>query len=222
MTAPAPVHVDMISDLVCPWCWLGLRHLDAALALRPERPATVAFRPFQLDPDIPAEGVPYRAYMAWKFGAPGGRRHWSAMRQHLEAAAEETGVVFRFDDIPMRPNTMNAHRLLRWAQGQGFGRAAKEALFKAFFVDLRDIGAPETLADLASNIGMDGSLVRALLATTQDAEAVRAEERQARDQGIQAVPTFVFDGRVAVAGAQEAKALVTAMDHAAKAIPYTD
>lgn len=212
----------MVSDVVCPWCWLGLRQLTAAVLRRPSVTSRVAFRPYQLDPSVPADGAPYQAYMRAKFGGAQGRETWNAMREHLEAAAETVGVRFAFDRLTVRPNTLNAHRLLRWAQGQGLGHAAKEALFYAYFVALEDIGDIAVLSDLAGRIGMDAELVRSLLKSDRDTDAVRHEERQARAMGVSGVPAFIFNGRTAVLGAQEADALAAAMDRAAKAVPHTD
>lgn len=201
------LRIDMISDIVCPWCWLGLKRLDRALALVPEIEPDLRFHPFELDPNVPREGVDYRDYMRAKFGEAGPTDRFRAMREHLEAAAPAEGIVFRFDDIPRRVNTFDAHRLIRWAQGQGLGREAKEALFAAFFRDLRDVGDHGVLTEIASEIGLDSTLVAELLGNGRDTDAVRAEEAEIRRLGVASVPTFIFAGRYGAPGAQEAETL---------------
>jgi len=201
----------MVSDVVCPWCWLGLRRLDAALAMAPEIAAEVRFRPHELDPAVPAGGVPYRDYMRAKFGAEGPSNRFRAMREHLEAAAPAAGIEFHFDEIARRPNTLDAHRLIRWAQGQGKGRATKEALFSAVFRELKDVGDHAVLVEIARDVDLDAALVADLLAGDADREAVRAEERRYAEAGVTGVPTFIFDGRAAVPGAQEPEVLAGVM-----------
>ena len=132
------VSVDLVLDVVCPWCWLGHRYWDRARKLAGEIETETVLRPFQLDPAVPREGVDYASYMAKKFSG-GSSERWKAMRDHLEAAGPEVGIVFNFDSIPKRPNTLDAHRVIRWAQGQGLGEEAADRLFKAFFEELRDI-----------------------------------------------------------------------------------
>ena len=126
------VSVDIVADLVCPWCWLGKRNWDAALKQVSGIKVDTVWRPYQLDPTISREGQPYRDYMKAKFSADKAEL-WKQMRSHLEAAAPGAGIEFRFDDIPTRPNTLDAHRLMRWATGQGKADAMAEALFAAFF-----------------------------------------------------------------------------------------
>lgn len=201
----------MVSDVVCPWCWLGKKRLDAALEARPTIAAEVFFAPYQLDPNVPIDGVDYRAYMRAKFGDRTDNR-FAQMRRHLEEAGPREGADFRFDQITIRPNTINAHRLIRWAQGQNKGEAAKEALFRAYFHDGRDIGAADELAAIAANIGLDADLVRKLLAGDADRSAVQTEAAHFATQGVSGVPTFIFQRKYAVTGAQETDVLVQAID----------
>lgn len=214
------VRLDIVSDVVCPWCWLGKRRLEAALAAAPDLEVEVSWRPFQLDPGAPAGGLPFKAAMRAKFAQASGDDSelgagFQAMREHLEAAGPPLGLNFRFSEIPVRPNTFDAHRLVRWAQGQDQGGAAKEALFRAYFEALRDIGDRAVLADIAGAIGLDRALVAELFERGADAEAVRAEEAFFRQLGVRGVPTFIAEGRLALTGAQEPAALEAFLREAA-------
>ena len=195
------VRLDVVSDVVCPWCWLGKRRLDAALTTLDDVDVEVSFRPFQLDPEVPAGGVDYPDYMKAKFGD---LDRIAAAQRQLTAAGEAAGITYRFTEIPNRPNTFDAHRLIRWAQGQDLGSEAKEALFRAHFDTLRDIGDHGVLADIAGEIGLDREVIAHLLASDADVQAVRDEEAFFRQLGVQAVPTFIAEGRLAIQGAQEA------------------
>ena len=212
----AKVTVDIVSDVVCPWCWLGHRYWSSARELAPEIETETFLRPFQLDPTVPRAGVGYRDYMKAKFGG-GASDHWNAMRTHLEAAAPEAGIAFRFDEIPTRPNTLDAHRLIRWAQGQGLGEAAADRLFKAFFAELRDVGDRDVLIDLADEIGLHRDVVTDLLAEDRDVEEVQRQEQLYRSLGVTGVPCFIFNGRFAIAGAQAPEMLADALRKAAGA-----
>jgi len=208
------VSVDIVADLVCPWCWLGKRNWDAARKLVPEIPVETVWRPYQLDPDLPRAGRPYGEYMKAKFSGENTER-WAQMRAHLEQAAPAAGIEFRFDAIPVRPNTLNAHRVLRWAAGQGVENEAAEGLFRAFFADSRDIGDTQTLSQIAGAAGLDDELIAELLSSDQDEKAIREEEAFFRKLGVTGVPTYIFNGRFAVSGAQEPKILADAIRQAA-------
>lgn len=199
-TQHQPLEVDIVSDIVCPWCWLGARQfLEAAKAV--PFAVTLRWHPYMLDANIPAAGTPYKDYMKAKFGdAPSVK--FKAMRSHLESAGPDLGIDFRFDGIPMRPNTLSAHRLMKWAQGQGKATNAAEALFKAFFTDHRDVGDIDTLAAIAGEIGMDVDLTRDLLRTDRDSEAVKSEIAYFANLGISGVPTFIYNRQYVVQGAQ--------------------
>ncbi|MAI88915.1 DsbA family oxidoreductase [Ponticaulis sp.] len=220
------VLVEMVSDLVCPWCWLGLRRLYEAMHITQDEFRTeVIFRTYQLDPTVPAEGMPYKDYMTAKFGGVGEaeasaqKDRFSAMREALEQYGEAEGIPFHFSGIPMRPNTINAHRLLRWAQGQDNGLAAKEALFKAYFTDHRDIGDLETLADIGEDIGLNRALVADLLKGDADLENVQQEEAMFRQVGITGVPTFIANRKVLAQGAEDAEKLANFLRTAANEYP---
>ena len=208
------VSVDIVSDIVCPWCWLGLRYWDQARALVPEIQTETLYRPFQLDGAIPPGGVAYKDYMKKKFG-DGPDDRFKMMREHLEQAGPAAGINFRFSGIPVRPNTLNAHRVIRWAQGQDLGEAASERLHKAFFDDHLDIGDPAILSQLAGEIGLDADIVASLLQSDQDSQAVLDEEQFYRRLGVQGVPCFIFNGQFAVSGAEAPEVLADAIRQAA-------
>jgi len=193
--------LEIVSDVVCPWCWLGFRRLQAADL--PDN-VMVRFRPFELDPTVPQEGTDYRSYMAAKFGPDGPDNRWKQMRAALETHGAEENIPFDFSGLRHRPNTLNAHRLIRWAQGQDLGAAAMEALFAAYFRDHRDIGATDVLSDIAGEIGLDADMVAELLARGADIDAVRAEEQLFISMGVGGVPIYIADRRHALQGAQEA------------------
>lgn len=211
----ASVNVDLVLDPVCPWCWLGHRYWRAAQALVPQIAVETVLRPFQLDGSIPKGGVPYQAYMKARIGEDTQGR-FKAMRDHLEAAGPEAGIVFNFDEITTRPNTMDAHRLIRWAQGQGKGEDAAEAVFKAYFEDRRDIGAAAELVSIAEAIGLDSDVVRDLLATNRDTAELEREERFYRSLGVAGVPCFIFNGAFAVSGAEAPEVLADVIVKASK------
>jgi len=205
------LKIDFIADVVCPWCYIGWARLKAALALRPDIAAEVTWRPYQLDPTLPEEGVDRAAYMGAKFPDPEKRR---AAMQALNTFAAEDGLDLKLSEIPMSPNTNAAHRLIRWAQGQGRQQAAVEAVMHAYFTELRDIGDPVVLAEIAEAIGMDRMTVLKLLSEGADTEAITREHVTAWRAGVRGVPFTIFDGRVAVSGAESAEHLAAAMDKA--------
>lgn len=211
--------IEMVSDLVCPWCWLGKRRMDDAIKLVPDLEVELIFRPFELDPTIPVEGVDYKAHMKEKFGSDAGKDRANAMRQALIDYGEAEGIPYRFDQITRRPNSFNAHRLVRWAQGQQKGAAAKEALFKAYFSDGRDIGETDVLVDIAREIDLDPGIVAELLPTDADVQNVRNEEALFQQMGISGVPTYIANRRVAVQGAETAEKLARFLRDAAARLP---
>lgn len=215
------IHVDLVLDPVCPWCWLGHRYWLAAQDLVPEFPVETVLRPFQLDAAIPKAGLPYQDYMKKRLGEDNSGR-FKAMREHLEAVGPEAGIVFNFDEITVRPNTMDAHRLIRWAQGQGKGADAAEALFKAYFEERRDIGAAAELIAIADSIGLDATLVTELLSTHRDKDTMEREERFYRSLGVAGVPCFIFNGAFAVSGAEPPETLAGAIRKAASLPPEED
>ena len=205
------LHIDFIADVVCPWCYLGWRRLEKALAMRPDVQAEVVWRPYQLDPSIPEEGVDRRAYMAAKFTDPERRK---AMVEALTEAAAEEGLDLKLMDIPISPNTNAAHRLIRWAQGQGLQQPVMEAVMRAYFTELRDIGDPVVLADIAEANGMDRMTVLKLLSEGADKDVIGHEHMMAVRAGVTGVPFMIFAGKVAAVGAEAPERLAAAIDRA--------
>lgn len=215
--ANAPVEVDIVSDFVCPWCWLGYKQfLQAANKTKP-RP-NLSFRPYMLDASVPEAGADYRAYMKNKFGDKPDSR-WTAMRENLEAAGPDAGIKFDFKAITRRPNTLNAHRLMRWAQGQDLGAACAEHLFRAYMENGEDIGDADVLYRIAGDIGMDAALVRELLSGDKDKVDVQNEILFFRGLGVSGVPTFIYGGQMAVQGAQPPETHRQVLADAAKLDP---
>ncbi len=205
------IVIEMVSDLVCPWCWLGLRRLQSALALLPELSVQTLFRPYQLDPTIPQDGLDYRAYMRTKFGSrhenPEQKNRWHVMREALETYGEAEGIPFAFEGIKRQPNTINAHRLVHWAQGQEKGWAAKEALFQAYFTEHRDIGTDEVLTDIAARIGLDPGLVGDLLAGEADRAYIDETCAYFKSIGLKGVPSFILNRRGIIQGAEASETM---------------
>jgi len=213
------VVIEMVSDIVCPWCWLGLRRIEEARALAPEVDVQLLFRPYELDPTIPPEGVDYKAYMSGRVSSPEGKERMATMRQALIDYGNAENIPYRFDAVTHRPNSFDAHRLVRWAQGQGKGGEAKEALFRAYFNEARDVGDHGVFVEIARSIDLDPDIVADLLATGADTEAVRAEAEGFRQMGISGVPTYIANRRVAVQGAESAEKLAKFIRHAASLLP---
>ncbi|MEH6832862.1 DsbA family oxidoreductase [Sulfitobacter sp.] len=194
-----PVKLDIMSDPICPWCYIGKAHLDRALAAAPDHPFVIEWHPFQLNPDMPLEGMDRRAYLEGKFGGKEAAvRAYAPVVEH----AKKAGLNINFEGMKRTPNTLNAHRLIHWAGIEGRQTAAVSALFKAYFVDTRDIGDAEVLADIADSIEMDASLVTRLLGTDSDMQDIRDRDAHSRSMGINSVPTFIVGGKHAVPGAQ--------------------
>ena len=194
-----PIKLDIMSDPICPWCYIGKAHLDRALTDHPDHPFVIEWHPFQLNPDMPAEGMDRRAYLEGKFGGKEGAvRAYAPVVEQAKAA----GLTINFEAMKRTPNTLNAHRLIHWAGIEGRQTAAVSALFHAYFVEARDIGDAEVLADLADGIGMDASVVTRLLATDEDTDNIRKRDAHSRQMGVSAVPTFIVAGSHAVPGAQ--------------------
>jgi predicted DsbA family dithiol-disulfide isomerase len=211
MSVAAPLKIDFIADVVCPWCYLGWRRLQTALAERPEVSAEITWRPYQLAPDLPEEGVDRAEYYRMRFRDP---KQLEETRQMLEGLARDEGFEMNLSRGERMPNTLAAHRLIRWAQGQGKQDDFLEPLMQAYFRDGRDVGDPQVLADVAAEAGLDQRLVLELLAGDADKDAVRREHQIAVEAGVSGVPCMIFDGKFAVMGAESSDRLGRAIDHA--------
>jgi predicted DsbA family dithiol-disulfide isomerase len=216
MDKPADaLTIDVVSDVVCPWCYLGKKRLERALANEAGEPIQVHWRPYQLDPSIPKGGLERRAYMAQKFGNDG---RIEAAHERLNALGAEEGIAFAFDRIARAPNTLDAHRLIRWAYVAGAQDKVVDRLFKLYFEEGRDIGDRALLIETAGECGMDKEVVAKLFAEGADEEEVRAEIAEAQNLGVTGVPFFIFAQRFGVPGAQSADVLATAIDRARKSL----
>lgn len=196
----APFLITVTSDTVCPWCFIGKRNLEAALAEPPTIDARVVWKPYQLDPGIPREGLDYDRFIKKKFGGDG--PHLRAMRDNLMQAGASAGIAFRFDRIQRRPNTLDSHRLVHWAsEGEQQNRVV-EALFEAFFIEGRDVGDSAVLRAVADGCGMDGERVAVDLAEGRDAAEIRTLADGARTGGVSGVPSVRLADLLDVPGAQ--------------------
>jgi predicted DsbA family dithiol-disulfide isomerase len=202
-----PLTVDVWSDTVCPWCWLGKRRFEAALRERPHLDVVVRWHPFELNAAMPAEGADRRDYLQQKFGNP---ERFRDAQQRLVALGRAAGIDYRFDAQTRMPNTRASHALVRLA-GEREG-AVVDALFAAYFDAGRDVGDLDVLAAIASEAGLDGPSVRTRLAAREGWDAIEREAQEAQRMGVSGVPFFVFAGRWAVSGAQETEAFVRALD----------
>ncbi|MBO9435205.1 DsbA family oxidoreductase [Ruegeria sp. R13_0] len=193
------VKLDILSDPICPWCYIGKTHLDKALATVPDHPFVIEWHPFQLNPDMPDAGMDRREYLERKFGGKDGAvRAYAPVVEH----AENAGLKIDFEGMKRTPNTLDAHRLIHWAGIEGKQNAVVDALFDAYFVQARDIGDPEVLSDIADSAGMDAAVVMKLLKSDADREDIRNRDTHSREMGVSSVPTFIVANQHAVPGAQ--------------------
>lgn len=195
----APVKLDVLSDPICPWCYIGKTHLDKALEAEGDHPFVIEWHPFQLNPDMPEDGMDRREYLERKFG---GKENAVRVYGQIAEHAEQAGIEIDFAAIKRTPNTVNAHRLIHWAGIEGKQNDVVDALFSAYFKEGRDIGDIETLADIADGIGMDASVVTRLLKSNEDLSAIKDRDTHSREMGVNSVPTFIVGSRHAVPGAQ--------------------
>ncbi len=193
------VKLDILSDPICPWCYIGKTHLDKALAKVPNHPFVIEWHPFQLNPDMPDAGMDRREYLERKFGGKDGAvRAYAPVVEH----AENAGLKIDFEGMKRTPNTLDAHRLIHWAGIEDKQNAVVDALFDAYFVQARDIGDPEVLSDIADSAGMDAAVVMKLLKSDADREDIRNRDTHSREMGVSSVPTFIVANQHAVPGAQ--------------------
>lgn len=204
------MQLDVVSDTVCPWCYIGKKRLDEALAIRGSDGITLRWRPYQLDASIPEGGVDRKAYMQKKFGSDPDRAR--AVGNSIKEYGEALGIVFNFDKIEKAPNTLDSHRLIRWAGTAGCQNEMVDILFRRYFTDAEDIGNHDVLVDAAAEAGMDTDIVADLLIRGADKELIRREDAAAREMGIQGVPSFVINAKWVIVGAQETPALIRMFD----------
>ena len=203
------IHIDIFSDTICPWCLIGKRRLEQALAERPGLEVAIHWRTFQLNPQMPPEGMDRQSYLAMKFG---GADNAQLVYDRIRSTGAEDGIDFHFEAIARTPNTIKSHRLVRWAAGQDRETETVEALFQAYFFRGQDIGDTEVLVDAAAEAGLDPAEARAFLESEALEAELQNEDRQARGLGIDGVPCFIFNGRHALAGAQPPKVLTQMLD----------
>ena len=208
------VRLDIFSDPVCPWCYLGKANLDRALEAHPDHPFVIEWHPFQLNPDMPPEGVDKRNYLLKRFGS---EAQLQEVHDRFRQIARQNGVQMDPDTPKRIPNTLNAHRLVHWAGLEGRQAFAVAALMCAYWVDGRDIGNLGVLADIAAGIGMDRAVVERLLNSDADLDTVTAREAHARERGVSAVPTFLIANQYVVSGAQPPELWARAIDEMSQA-----
>jgi len=193
------IKLDILSDPICPWCYIGKAYLDRALQKAGDHPFLIEWHPFQLNPEMPAGGMDRRAYLEAKFGGKDGAvRAYAPVVEH----AEKAGLSINFEGIGRTPNTLDAHRLIHWAGIEQRQTPVVAALFKAYFVDGRDIGDKATLAEIAGECGLDAAMTATLLAGEADADDIRARDAHARERGVTGVPTFILANQHVLTGAQ--------------------
>ena len=204
------ITIDVVSDVVCPWCYLGKKRLDKAIeAVGDDLAVAVTFRPYQLNPDMPAEGIDHKKHLAEKLG---GDEAVTRAHDMLAGLGQEAGIAFDFPAVKISPNTLDAHRLLRWAmiEGPEVQNRVAVALFKAYFEEGRNVGDRTVLLDIAEACGMDRAVVTALFSAGADVDSVKEEISMARDMGVTGVPCFIIDNKYAVMGAQSVDVLTNA------------
>ena len=206
-----PLTIDVVSDVVCPWCFIGKRRLEKAVALRPDLPVEVRFHPYFLNPWVPREGISRTEYLTTKFGSP---ERYNANVPRIAAAAASEGLVYAPDKIQRQPNTLDCHRLIRWAEAVGAAPRMKQRLMDLYFTEGADLTDREVLVQAAADCGLDADRMREQLASDLDVEAVTRAADSAKDAGIDGVPCFIVGGVLAVSGAQSPEYLASAMDRA--------
>ena len=209
--ASSALAIDVVSDVVCPWCYIGKRRLEQAIALKPEIPVEVRFRPYFLNPWVPREGMSREDYLITKFGSV---ENYNKNGDRIVAAAESAGLTYARHKIKRQPNTLDSHRLIYWATQNGNGARMKQRLMDLCFTEGGDLSDRGLLVKAAADCGLDAAQVRERLASDQDVERIEAEALSAKEAGIDGVPCFIFGGIFAVSGAQPPEVLAQAMERA--------
>jgi predicted DsbA family dithiol-disulfide isomerase len=211
--AADPLRIDVVSDVVCPWCFIGKRRLEKALARKPEIPVEVHFHPYFLNDWVPREGMSREDYLTTKFGSVDAYR---GMAERVAEAAAGEGLTYALDKITRQPNTLDSHRLIRWAEQEGKAAAMKQRLMDLYFSEGADLSDREVLVRAARDIGLNGEQVRAWLAGDKDMAEVEQQAEAAKAAGISGVPTFIFGRKFAISGAQPPDILAQAIEQAAE------
>ena len=207
-----PVTIDVISDVVCPWCFIGKSMLEKALALKSDIPVEVRYHPYFLNPWVPREGMARDEYLTTKFGSP---ERYKSIAGRVSAAAADEGLTYAVDKMKRQPNTLDCHRLILWAQSSGKAAQMKQRLMDLYFTEGADLSDREVLVRAAADCGMDAGTVRDMLASDADVARVEAAANAAKDAGIDGVPTFIIGGVAAVSGAQDPQVLANAIEQIA-------
>jgi predicted DsbA family dithiol-disulfide isomerase len=207
-----PLTIDVVSDVVCPWCFIGKKRLENALELRPDIPVEVRWHPYFLNDWVPREGISRDEYLTTKFGSP---ERYKSIAGRVAQAAKGEGLDYQMDKIARQPNTLDCHRLILWARNTGNAAKMKQRLMELYFTEGADLTNREVLVKAAADCGMDPDLTRELLASDRDVARVSEEAEQAKRAGIDGVPCFIFGGVLAVSGAQDPAYLADAMARAA-------
>jgi predicted DsbA family dithiol-disulfide isomerase len=211
--APSALHIDVVSDVVCPWCFIGKRRLEHALELVPDIPVDITWRPYFLNPWIPRDGIDRQTYLETKFGSV---ERYAVIAERVVAAAALEGLLYASDAISRQPNTLDCHRLILWSRSATDPANMKQRLMELYFSEGADLSDPNTLIQAAVDCGMDGDLVRRLLASDADVDRIENEANSAREAGIDGVPCFIFGGSTIVTGAQSPEYLASAIERTAK------
>jgi predicted DsbA family dithiol-disulfide isomerase len=207
-----PLVIDVVSDVVCPWCFIGKRRLEQALELRPDIPVEIRWRPYFLNDWVPREGISREQYLTKKFGSP---ERYKSIAGRVAQAAKAEGLDYQMDKIARQPNTLDCHRLILWAGNTGNAGKMKQRLMELYLSEGADLTDREVLAKVAAECGLDPDLTRELLASDRDVDRVTQEAEQAKRAGIDGVPCFILGGVLAVSGAQDPAYLADAMARAA-------
>ena len=211
-----PVRVDIVSDVVCPWCFIGKRRLEKAIALNPEIPVELHWRPYFLNDWIPREGISREEYLTTKFGSVD---RYKGIAQRVTAAAASDGLTYASDKINRQPNTLDPHRLIRWASAKGLAAQMKQKLMDLYFTAGADLSNRDVLAKAAGDVGLDAAEVRGWLDSDKDVADIEQEAQSAKEAGIEGVPCYILDGKFAISGAQAPEYLAQAIARAANESP---
>ncbi|GAA3850323.1 DsbA family oxidoreductase [[Pseudomonas] carboxydohydrogena] len=208
MASSHPLQIDVVSDVVCPWCYIGKRRLERALALAPDVAVEVNWRPFFLNPWVPREGMSREEYLVTKFGSV---EAYKGIAGRVQEAAAEEGLQYNPERVQRQPNTIDCHRLIHWAATSGAAAAMKQKLMELYFRDGGDLTKPAVLVQAAAGVGLDAHEIRARLGTDADVDLISSQAREASSKGIGSVPTYVFARQYAISGAQPPEQLAAAI-----------